>query len=471
MNLVSPSAKVVSYAFRFWLALLRGLPKQRCKAFGEQSDETPRIEKIYVINLERAPSRWSKIQLEIQRFVESSWESLLKITERLDAVDAQGFLSDPSKDCDIDPFYTLEDQLFVEPQPLVLPTKFELSAPIRMSRAEIAVARSHINVWKQAALSNHEYVMILEDDVWFRNGFAKKLDQIWSEVVGHGGAINQFDVLYLSYLEAKHGAPKSYLTSKVFRPLRGIWHLSGYIISREGAVKLLDQLPCRGPIDLWINHHFQALNVFAAKQPIISQRRDIESSNSYSILPSLTTIGAINSEGPSLFNIRPNEQPVFAFGPQGSGHSSLAMGLGMLGYTCCSDMDTLPRLELEKLLGGKKGRVFNAYVNIGCLDVNIDKLRCLYPMAKFILTATKSKKKDDTFLSIKGELIGADVVVIYDEEPNKWQVICEHLRCAPPISSFPRIMDIGKELYKRMQVKRELLQNLQILSVMLRHGL
>jgi hypothetical protein len=217
---------------------------------------------------------------------------------------------------------------------------------------------------------------------------------------------------------------------------------------QEGAVKLLDLLPCRGPIDLWINHHFQALKVFAAKHPIISQRQDIESSNSYSILPSLTTIGAINSEGPSLFNIRPNEQPVFAFGLQGSGHSSLAMGLGMLGYTCCSDMDTLPRLELELLLGGKKGRVFNAYVNIGCLDVNINNLRCLYPMAKFVLTITKNKEKDDTFISFKGELIGADVVVIYDEEPNKWQVICEHLRCAPPTSSFPRIMDIEKRIIR-----------------------
>ncbi|GAB1266558.1 family 16 glycosylhydrolase [Aurantivibrio infirmus] len=446
MNLISPSAKVVSYAFRFWLALLRRFPKQRCKAFGEKSDETSRIEKVIVINLDRAPKRWSKLQLEIQRIIDTSGESLLNITERLDAVDAQGFLSDPSKDCDIDPFYTLEDQLFVEPQPLVLPTKFELSAPIRMSRAEIAVARSHINIWKQVALSNHEYVMVLEDDVWFRNGFAKKLDKIWDEVVGRGDARSQFDVLYLSYLEAKHGAPKSYFTNNIFRPLKGIWHLSGYIISREGAVKLLDLLPCRGPIDLWINHHFQALNVFAAKCPIISQRRDIESSNSYSILPSLTTIGAINSEGPSLYNIRPNEQPVFAFGLQGSGHSSLAMGLGMLGYRCCSDMDTLPRIELEMLLGGKKGRVFNAYVNIGCLDVNINKLRCLYPKAKFILTTTKGKEKDDNFLNIKADLIGTDVVVIYDEEPNKWRVICEHLRCAPPTSSFPRILDIGKRI-------------------------
>lgn len=444
MNFVSPSAKIVRYAFRFWLALLRRLPKQRCEVFGKQSDEIPCIEKIYVINLDRAPSRWSKIQLEIQRIVESSGESLLKITERLDAVDAQKFLSDPSKDSEIDPYYTLEDQLFVEPQPLVLPTKFELSAPIRMSRAEIAVARSHIKIWKRVALNHHEYVMILEDDVWFRIGFPRKLGQIWNEVVGHGNAIGHFDVLYLSYFEAKHGAPKSYITRNVFRPLRGIWHLSGYIISKGGAEKLLALLPCRGPIDLWINHHFQALNVFAAKHPIISQRRDIESSNSYSILPSLTTIGAINSEGPSLFRIKPNEQPVFAFGLQGSGLSSLAMGLSMLGYTCCSDMDTLPRRELELLLGGKKGGVFNAYVNIGCLDANVDNLRCLYPMAKFILTATKNKVNDDTFMSIKSKLIGADVAVIYDEEPNKWHVICEHLRCAPPTSSFPMVMDIGK---------------------------
>lgn len=445
MNLARPSLKVVSCAFQFWLALLRFLPKQKCQTFSTQgAQKGPRIEKVYVINLDREPSRWSKMRQELRRILDSSGEALLNLTERNVAVDAKAFLRDPPKDADIDPIYRLGDQLFVEPQPLVFPTKFELNTPIRMSRAEIAVARSHINVWRQVAASNHAYAIILEDDVWFHNGFAKHLDQVWDEVVGECDKSGKFDVLYLSYLEAKHGAPKAFLSNNVFRPLRGLWHLSGYILSREGAEKLLRMLPCRGPIDLWINHQFEALDVRAAKQPIVSQRRDAKSTNSYSILPALTTIGAINSEGASLFNIRSIEQPVFAFGPEGSGHSSLAMALCMLGYRCCSDTEALPAPELERLLEGREGRVFDAYVNIGSLDSNVRKLRSLYPKAKFILTAAKGVVADDTFANIRGEINGADIAVLHAEKPNKWQVICEHLRCAPPTSSFPKLKDLGQ---------------------------
>ncbi len=445
MNLARPLRKIGGCAFQFWLALLRLLPKQKCQAFSIQgAQKGPRIEKVYVINLNREPSRWSMIQKELRRILDSSGEDLLNLTERYVAVDANEFLEDPPKDANIDPFYTLGDQLFVEPQPLVFPTKFELNSPIRMSRAEIAVARSHINVWRQIAASNFAYAMILEDDVWFHHGFAKHLNQVWNEVVSECEKRGKFDVLYLSYFEAKYGAPKTFLSKNVFRPFRGLWHLSGYILSRQGAEKLLRMLPCRGPIDLWINHKFEALDVRAIKQPIISQRRDTISTNSYSILSALTSIGAINSKGMSLFNIRPIEQPVFVFGPEGSGHSSLAMALCMLGYRCCSDLEALPNPELKRLLEGRKRRVFNAYVNIGSLDSKVRELRNLYPKAKFILTDAKGFAADNTIASIGGELNGTDIAVLHVEEPNKWQVICEHLRCAPPSSSFPELKDFGQ---------------------------
>jgi GR25 family glycosyltransferase involved in LPS biosynthesis len=96
------------------------------------------------------------------------------LTEKYSAVDAAKFLIDPQKNVDLDPTYTLSDQLFVEPQPLALPTRMELNSPIQMSRQEIAVARSHIGVWRQMVANNLEYVLILEDDVWFRPGFATK---------------------------------------------------------------------------------------------------------------------------------------------------------------------------------------------------------------------------------------------------------------------------------------------------------
>jgi GR25 family glycosyltransferase involved in LPS biosynthesis len=384
------------------------------------------------------------LEQELKHILDSSGSDLLSLTERHAAVDAKAFSQEPPKDADIDPHYTLGDQLFVEPQPLVLPTQLELTAPIRMSRAEIAVARSHITVWRQIAASDHTYALILEDDVWFHFGFARHFEQAWDEVVTGCDKDGGFDVLYVSYLEVKHGAPKTFLSNNVFRPLRGLWHLSGYVLSREGAQKLLQLLPCCGPIDLWINHQFTALDIRAIKRPIISQRRDVKSTNSYSILPTLTTIGAITSERASLFNIRPTEHPVFAFGPEGSGHSSLAMALSMLGYRCCSDLHTLPTSELERLVEGRDDRIFDAYVNIGALDTAVWTLRSRYPKAKFILTSAKGIIADYNLLSIENALIGADVAVLHSEEPNKWKVICEHLRCAPPACSFPTLKDLGK---------------------------
>lgn len=445
MNLARPPITAVSHIFRLWLNCRRILPRRKCRAFGGQGDEKGLgIEKVYVINLDREPGRWSSMEQELKHILNSSGAELLTLTERHVAVDANGFSKEPPKDTDVDPFYTLEDQLLVEPQPLVLPTRLELSSPIRMSRPEIAVARSHINVWRQVAAGSHAYALILEDDVWFHLGFARDLDHAWDEIVAESDEKGTFDILYVSYLEVKHGAPKTFLSNNVFRPDRGLWHLSGYVLSREGAQNLVSLLPSRGPIDLWLNHQFGKLDVRAIKRSLISQRRDAKSTNSYSILPSLTTIGAISSEGASLFNIRPTVQPVFAFGREGSGTSSLAMALSMLGYRCCSDLQALPPSELERLLEGRSDRVFNAYVNIGCLEGHVRELRSRYPNAKFIICTRKDIPVDDTFLCIEHALHGSDVTMLQSEEPNRWQAVCEHLRCPPPACAFPILKDLGQ---------------------------
>ena len=446
MNLTRPPIAIVRNTFRFWLTLRRLLPNRKCKTFSvESSSKFPAIDKIYVINLDREQARWSKMKQELKYILDSSGAEILNLSERYSAVDAKQFSHEREKDAEIDPFYTLGDQLFVEPQPLVIPTHLELNTPIQMSRAEIAIAQSHINVWKKIAAGNNENVLILEDDTWFRSSFAKQMDQAWTEIVTENNANGGFDVLYVSYLEVKHGAPKSSLSNNLFRPVRGLWHLSGYVLSRKGAEKLLRLLPCRGPIDLWINHHFEVLDVFATKNSIISQRRDIISSNSYSILPTLTKIGAINSEGASLFNIRPIEHPVFAFGPAGSGQTSLAMALSMLGYRCCSDLDDLPTPEMERLLAGKKDRVFDAYVNIGSLEAKIKILRSRYPKAKFIITSTNDPTVDHVVNSLEDNLNDADSVVLHLNELNKWNVVCQHLRCAPPACSFPVLKDLNQK--------------------------
>lgn len=431
--------------FRFLMKCRRLLPKKTTRAFGVLSTkERPRIERIYVINLNRQPTRWAEMEQELRHVLDWSGGELWNLTERYAAVDANHFLQEPLKNPDIDPIYTLGEQLFVEPQPLALPTRLELDYPIQMSQPEVAVALSHIGIWQKVASNNHQYVLVLEDDVWFRSMFASHLDKAWAEIEAECDRENNFDILYLSYQEVKHGTPKTFLSRNVFRPVRGLWHLSGYVISREGAKKLIRLLPCRGPVDLWINHKFGVLDVLATRLSIISQRRDFNSTNSYSILPALTKIGAITSEGASLFHAHPIERPVFAFGPGGSGLTSLSMALSMLGYRCCSDLQEIPCSEHEKVLAGVTDRVFDAYVNIRSLASEARTLRERFPKAKFIVTSRNTGFTDDNDLRLLDDLKGADIAILHLETSNKWQVVCEHLRCAPPACSFPDLADLGQ---------------------------
>lgn len=445
MNLARPPLAAFRLLLRLAHGLRKMLPVQTSHAFGaKRTANSQTIEKIYVINLDREPSRWSSVKQELRRIRDGAGNDLLSITERYAAVDARDFSEDPPIDADVDPYYTLADQLFVEPQPQTLPTRYELEAPIRMSRAEVAVAKSHIEIWRRVAQGAQEYALILEDDVWFRPRLASHLDQAWKDIAIESCAHKNLDVLYVSYMEATHGAPKTFVSSHVFRPVRGLWHLSGYILSRQGAKKLLRLLPCRGPIDLWINHQFSMLNVGATRRSLILQRTDAPSANSYSILPALTTIGAINSECAALFHIRPTQLPVFAFGPEKSGQSSLAMALSMLGYRCCSDLNTLPLPELKSLCEGGVDRIFNAYVNVGCLESMVEDLRHHYPQAKFIVTAPQGATHTQNAWSPPAGLAGADVVVLDSGNVESWRILCEHLRCAPPSCSFPKLNDLGQ---------------------------
>jgi len=444
MNLSRPLLAPSRLLFRIGLKSRRLLPRQKCRTFGPSNSKgRPRIERIYVINLDRQPERWAEMERELRHVVDASGAELANLTVRYSAVDAKNFAQLPPKDEEIDPFYTLEDQLFVEPQPRALPGRLELDRPIRMTRPEIAVARSHIGVWRRIAAGEHEYTLVLEDDVWFQYGFARHLEQTWGEIEVDDEGTTRLDILYLSYKEVKQGAQKTFLSRNVFRPVRGLWYLSRYVLSRKGAGKLLRLLPCRGPVDLWINHQFGALDVRATRQSIIAQRRDGDSTNSYSILPALNKIGVIDSEGASLFHIRPTERPVFAFGSADSGLSSLAMALSMLGYKCCSDLKELPESEFDKLLLGSADRVFDAYVNIGSLTGKIRELRQLYPRAKFIATTSEDGAVNDISLDGIGNIDGSDAV-LHSDEANKWRVLCEHLKCAPPVCSFPKIADLGQ---------------------------
>src|SRR5690606_25677233 len=101
-------------------------------------------------------------------------------------------------------------------------------------------------------------------------------------------------------------------------------------------------------------------------------------------------------------------------------------------------------------LDASNNRIFDAYVNIGSLIKEVPTIIERYPRAKFIITKKESEILDDEDLKIIDFLSGLDVAFLHLDTANKWQVVCEHLRCAPPVCSFPELPDEGqRELFSK----------------------
>lgn len=144
-----------------------------CKSFGRTTDQTPySIEGIYVINLDRQSHRWKQIQKELSNIYDRYGTPLISLTERFAAIDAQDY-PEPLNESVIDPQYSLSDQLFVEPQPLVSIGQINIDQRIKMTRQEVAVALSHIEVWKRVVSGEYTYSLVLEDDICFHRNFSR----------------------------------------------------------------------------------------------------------------------------------------------------------------------------------------------------------------------------------------------------------------------------------------------------------
>ena len=232
------------------------------------------------------------MQRELRAMLDRSGRPLAETTTRFPAGDARRFKGshDPSE---LQTAYYLGDHLSVDPEPALDGERFNRDQRIEMSPQEIAVAMSHIGVWKLIALGDHDYSLVLEDGVYFRVGFERLADGAWAELHTQNKSV---DMLYLSFKEVRTKAKRREDSGQIFRPVRGLWQLSGYVLSRVGAQKLLELLPVRGPVDLWVNLQFDKLEVFASSKSVIKQRRDVLSGNSYSILPVLSGLGVLTRQ-------------------------------------------------------------------------------------------------------------------------------------------------------------------------------
>lgn len=413
---------------------LRLLDWNRRAAVFSRGNESDALCRIYVINLDRRPDRWRRVRREIDRFRDRHGEHLSGVVRRFSAIDSRYMEATPDPTVLI-PRFTLADQLTVDPNPLLRVDDMTRAREIKMTKQEIAVALSHIEVWKLIASGDAPSALVLEDDVFMTYGFARDLEATWSSLAGSESDEPNFDILYLAFDEVrKASTPRDgHGARRLQQP--GIWEASGYVLSREGARKLLDVLPVYGPIDLWLNMQFEWLRAFTAARPLIEQRIDEPSTNSYSVLPVLSQVGVVTREKPLLPSTKRLPEPVVAIGYQGSGLTALATALSMLGYTCCSDVDRLPASEEERLLRGNRSRLFNAYVNVGPLSIEaLEKIAKASPGARFIATSANE---------VLPPAVHDRALRLTPDIKDKWASLSEFLGVDYPAFPYPTDRELG----------------------------
>src|SRR5213595_2119064 len=134
MNLSKPLRAASRFLHFLSLQWRTHLPRQKCVAFVAPSGNQQGIGPIFVINLDRQPDRWTDTLRELAGILDAAGKPLSERVARHSACDAQTHAQQFPNGGDVEPFYTLGDQLFVEPQPRAVPDAFDLARPIRMSQ-------------------------------------------------------------------------------------------------------------------------------------------------------------------------------------------------------------------------------------------------------------------------------------------------------------------------------------------------
>jgi GR25 family glycosyltransferase involved in LPS biosynthesis len=425
MNIRDASGSLRKLAFRILRAATSALPGGLIAAFGAGND---RINSILIVNLDRQPQRWRRMVRELRRFRTSDGAPLTSIARRLAAIDARdGRAVAPT--ADVDSTYHVGNHLYVQPD-AKLEECFSVDEPIRMTRQEVAVARSHVEVWKAIATGPDNYVLVLEDDVWFRRGAAAAIDRGWRAALQRCRAEGGPHLLYLSYADAGGTAERVDLCDALFRPVRGLWFLSGYVLSRKGAAELLRAMPVIGPVDLWINYRFKELGALALAAPALLQRHDASSDNSYSVLPYLARAGIVDAGSGPMPPDQTHTGLVLAW-TAGGEREGLPMALSMLGMRVRmfdGDEAAIQADDLPKLF-----ELFDALVDAplapGALSHAIARND-----VRFLLEANTSFRSKMEAESLSPS---RTAVLSQSRDTGSWEPLCALLGLAEPAQTFP----------------------------------
>ena len=134
MNEATYSGLLARLAYRVMLGTRYFGSKPTCQSLGGTDGQTfGLIQRICVINLDRQVDRWHQIQRELGSLCGRSGKPLTAIASRFSAVDARHDTGPPSPE-ELQPSYSLADQLFVEPNPLLATDQVARGQRVEMTR-------------------------------------------------------------------------------------------------------------------------------------------------------------------------------------------------------------------------------------------------------------------------------------------------------------------------------------------------
>jgi GR25 family glycosyltransferase involved in LPS biosynthesis len=234
---------------------------------------TDYIHDTVIINLKDREDRRELLDYRLSKVNTGDFKSLKDDSRYFEAIDKSKIYDFPEGI--VDRQYEFDYHYLVDSHEK-LQEHFGKGITLEVSDNEMAIALSHYSIWKQIVENKTPSTLILEDDVNFNPNLLKRISKVMTDELPE-----DYDILYLSYIFSNSPIINDY-SENLKTVERGIWWLSGYILSYEGAKKLLNRLPIKDAVDVWINHQFKDMNVFIMKDWLVYQTFETISSNNWS---------------------------------------------------------------------------------------------------------------------------------------------------------------------------------------------
>lgn len=214
--------------------------------------------KIYYINLDKHIGRLDHCRLQISK------SNLLTKSERFVGVD--GYTVDLSKIDKTIITNTARSDILLGKQKIF---------GISLTYGSLGCALSHKKIFEECSVSEKPF-LVLEDDFIIDYSFDDDLIDIIN-------SIDEFDILYLGFHDIP-SAKKQTLNDFISRPVGLTCGTYGYIISPQGALRLLEcAFPLDCQIDSMISKNLSKMRSYCSKKTLVRMSNSFHSNTQHQI--------------------------------------------------------------------------------------------------------------------------------------------------------------------------------------------